>query len=527
MINIIKVVMAAVLIVINCGAFAQQNHIKYLHAVIKNNNNTARWQKNVAMLSNRHFSNKPVTAKLAARTTSTLAERLTGMSIYDYYPTDTLTGGRLGLIDSNRYMYGASRSSIFDFNQMFFDPTFYFNGDLIMGFSSDIGFNNHNNQPAILFDSSWNWAYGFSSVYLIDTFALSDIQYAVYDSDYNVTDWADLHLLDTTFSYDQNRYINTFDINDNMLTSLALSWNFGVWDSSQLRQFTYDTMSNVIKDSTSLYIGGVWQPFEKWIYTFDDSDNMIHADYYDYNMGIWEYTEQYFMRYNTDNKITWDSVCQYTGSSWIPQASDTFGYTTGIDYITYERSFNLSGGTPASYLYSTKHITSGLPDTLYQWETNYSDGTFIDKTKFAFTYDSYNEPVTSWEYIFNIDTTGTSGWYDTTADYITHYYYEIYTTRPPHHPAVVSSIRSVSEPIHVFPNPATNEINISRPSVVKGSYTSIKLINTNGQTVRTENLPWLGQTETISVAGLIPGNYWLIIQDKDGNNLYKQTVIKQ
>jgi len=53
----------------------------------------------------------------------------------------------------------------------------------------------------------------------------------------------------------------------------------------------------------------------------------------------------------------------------------------------------------------------------------------------------------------------------------------------------------------------------------------VRLVNASGQTVLTEAVPWYSETESISVRGLVPGVYWLVITDKNGNGLLKQAVV--
>jgi hypothetical protein len=478
------------------------------------------WRKNMQRMSKIHFGRNVPTAKTAARATTEMAERLTGLSDYDYYGPDTMMGVTLGLSDSSVYQYSGTRSSAFDYNLMIFDPTFYFGGEVIMGVGGSLGSRDANNAPAMLFDSMWMYSNGSYYSYFPDSFALSDEQYALYDTNNNVIDWADLGVPDSLYSYSENRYINYYDISGNLAICYNLSWNFGYWDTAEMTTYSYNIENEVIQDSSYVYYGGgIWQLWEEYVYSFDDSGNMIHADYYDDSEGVWQYSQQYFMRYNSSNQITWDSAAQFAGS-WMPQVSDTYGYTPGVNYMTYECLFNLEGGIPASYLYRTKHVTGGLPDTLYQWEMYYGDSVLIDGAKYSFTYDTYNEPVLENTYVLNIDTPYyTTGSYDTTIDYITHFYYQVFAERQP------GSKTAASAKITIYPNPTNDGLSIYRPGVNNGVYTFVRLVNASGQTVLTEAVPWYSETESISVRGLVPGVYWLVITDKNGNGLLKQAVV--
>jgi hypothetical protein len=520
--NIFGKKMAAVVLLLFCAVSTNAQYYNLRNAVIAQHGKFASQCIHIAtILERKNASNSTVPQKKAARTTDELAERLLASSLYNI--TDTTAP--IGFVDSAWYKYSATRSSIFNYDHMNFDDYYYMGSSFIIGFGGDLGSHDHNNTPSILFDTALYIGTYFSPIYMVDTFGIYDTRYAFYDSSYNVTEYADLYLMDSTSAHDNSRFINTYDTSGNIIHSLALSWDYGIWDSSQYRSFFYDTANRVVLDSTSVNYGGsTWAPDEKYYYTFDDSGNMIHANAYFDSAGTWIPSVQYFMHYNSANQLRWDSVCQYTGGVWIPQASDTISYALG--YRTYEKTLNAVGGTPASYLIFTKHINgSGLPDTMYQEEYNYSDNTIIEKMKYSYSYDSYDEPTIAINYKFNVDTTFTSGWYDTTADYITYYYYETYARHA--HNNAVNNVTETTENIKVYPNPTTNEINIYRPGAAQGTYTFIKLINTAGQTVRTESFPWHNETETVSMAGLAPGVYWVAIQDKSGNVVWRAEVVKE
>jgi hypothetical protein len=115
-----------------------------------------------------------------------------------------------------------------------------------------------------------------------------------------------------------------------------------------------------------------------------------------------------------------------------------------------------------------------------------------------------------------------TGYYNTTPAGIVHYYYETYLSS-----AGVNNVSVTKENIKIYPNPTTNEITISRPDAIKGSYTFIILTDMMGQTIRTESLPWMNETEKISLSDLASGMYMLTIQDRNGNTLSTQKIIKR
>jgi hypothetical protein len=165
-----------------------------------------------------------------------------------------------------------------------------------------------------------------------------------------------------------------------------------------------------------------------------------------------------------------------------------------------------------------------LPDTEY--ETIFSSfsssaNNLLYKGKFSTSYDSYHNPVTSDAYDFNItDTAAGTGMYDTAADRMTHFYYEQYNL-------AVSQVAAPPAVISVFPNPATDIVNVSITGIVAGSRVNLILENLLGKTILTESMPWVNNTEMLPMKGFAAGAYILSVLDDKGNRLSVQKIIKQ
>ncbi len=486
--------------------------------------NTAKTVKkiksNQANLIKKILKKQSINSHNAKAKTTEIAERLTGIS--DYIVTDTSNNLR----DTARFTYSLSRNSIFNYNTIAYDNSYNVNGISPMGFGGEIGFPDHNSAPDIQSDSTQAWLWDTSSMSLY----LDDLRISAYDSNYNVTDYKDLYQNDTTAYYADDRYINTFDAYGNIATSMDMNWNSGVWDTSEFRMFFYDmSHTHVIKDSTNSYATGSWVPEEKWLYTYNDSGFMTRGDYYLYNGVTWQETQIYFLTYYPDNRIKTDSVVFDTGSAWITVVKDTFGYTPGISYATFVKDFIYDFGINIAYTVSTKNISGlSLPDTLFG-STYAPNDSLMQRAKVAYKYDSYGEPILSILYTFYItnDSIG-DGYYDTIDLGYTHYYYETYEESPiHHHTGIAATPPSNTETITIYPNPTTNTLSISRPGAAWGAYTYIELINACGQVVHSEGLSWLQATQTLSMAGLAPGAYWLVLQDKGGNTVCWREVVKE
>ncbi|MBC7553032.1 MAG: T9SS type A sorting domain-containing protein [Taibaiella sp.] len=446
---------------------------------------------------------------VSAKATTATAERLIASA--NYFNYDTV---HFSIIDTTHYSYSSDRSSVFNFNLMGFDDFYLINAGFLMGFYPRWGKPNHNNQPYILCDTSVAWSPDTATS---TTLIKRDTRYFLYDTFSNVIENADLYNMDSSMSYPESKYVNTFTSN-NLTKSIALSWNMGVWDTSALRYLSYDTSNNVILDSTELYFSGTTLPFENWKYTYDGYNNLVKARYYinDFSTSTWSLQQEFDMTYNTDNSLKTDSVSSYESSlsMMIPNVKDSFFYTSGVPFATTLKEMRYSYGTLTEWNVTTKHLSSSLlPDTMYS--SRYGAGIGLgERWKKYYLYDSYNEPVFSATYAYNITDTATgAGSYDTTRSGLSYYYYETYMR---HANGVNNTPAATASKINIFPNPANGTLYISQPGIAPGTRTGIQVINAAGQLLYTESLPWQHETEQMSLAGLAPGTYWILIQNAGG-----------
>lgn len=469
----------------NAGIYAQTSNDTHVQQLLQRNQHLmhaieARQQSRENALKNNE------------RTTGE-SERLIGKSTYDILDN-------AGLLDTMHYAYSSNRTSFFDFNNMVFDAS---NHVVSTSLPTYIG----NDLIDVMFDTS---IYAAQEDY--------SMAVATYDANNNLTQLYDVppsNALPSTFYY---KYINVYDANENVTEYIEFIWDSGVWDTSVKRMLTYNG-NMITSDSAVQFTNGAWEPIESWSYGYNNAGNITTANAAYYNSpgpSAW----QYFFTYNTDNTIQKDSAAIYSGGSWMPLYIDSVGYTAGINSITYEQQTAYQYGITGERTEYTRHYTNGLPDTIYRTVHGMANGIIEDGSyKNSYSYDSYGNPVTVNQYAFHT-TTANSGYYDTTPALAYYYYYQTFTTD-------VKNIVKQQVNITVYPNPATDEINISQTGMQQGALTYIKLINALGQIVHSESLPWMNGTETVSVAGLRAGDYWVVIQDKDGNVLSRKAIVKE
>ena len=140
---------------------------------------------------------------------------------------------------------------------------------------------------------------------------------------------------------------------------------------------------------------------------------------------------------------------------------------------------------------------------------------WVPQTMDVISYDAANNPDTLQDYEYNFTA------YPSTPSFTTVYYYETYLLT-----LANNTVAAANDEVNVYPNPATNTLNITQLGVPTGTMVTMTLMNVSGQMMSREQMPWIGCAQ-ISVATLVPGVYELVIQDGKGNMLHRQSVVKQ
>lgn len=465
----------------------------------------------------------------AEKTTSATAERLIAYSDYNNSYADT-PSQPVGIMDSGYYYYSGQNGSVFNTDYMEFmapsggyfaagaDFGYFFDG-LTHSFSTNI------NVSGVLADTSLYWNSNATDTSGNAVYAFAEKVNDLYDVNKNIT-----FCSDDNYPYPAgsgsgawDNYINTYDGANNITGSLDLLWNGAGWDTNAYTYFIYNS-GELIEDSVNVYTTGVWSPLFRDNYTYNPSGNLVYVLSWFDGSGTWAENEQYFMTYNADNSLHTDSSSQNGSGAWLPGETDSFGYTPGAGFWTYLKYDQYTN--PGIYeTIVSKHVNPlGMPDSLYVSDYNFVSAppfTLTNGEKIVYIYDAYNNPAIAYRYPFDIsDPVSGSGSYSDTAGLTSHFYYATYTTG-------VNKVNTVAGKVTVFPNPAANAINISISGIASGTYISVRLENMQGQTVITENGPWMNVTEALPIAGIAPGMYVVLISDGQGNTLSTQKIVKQ
>ncbi|OJW82176.1 MAG: hypothetical protein BGO69_16410 [Bacteroidetes bacterium 46-16] len=411
-------------------------------------------------------------------------------------------------LDSNVYVYSNGRGSKFNNNFMGFTNEYLLDGSYYFDFYSYSGlYDTPNDRPDVQADTMKMW--------LADPFTpLSPLskwkdRISQYNAVNNVTSIVEL-LEDSSGDWN-TRYLNTFDNQQRIVTSVYQERSGGPqWDSVELRRFTYNASGRLISDSTWQHAPNSWEVIERNDYEYNANGNMIKTTSLYYNAPTWIPSESYTMTYDAGNRLSTYFDSTYNGN-WQPVSRDSFGYN-GIDpFYVFDRYDDYSPSAIIDYTITTKHITAGLVDTVFSASYDATTMMLTSKEFIAYTYDTYDQPVTAQEHLWN----------DTTQQYYsdpgnsTYFYYETYTLG-------VDEATAASRDVTIYPNPANNSIAVTYTGACTDG--RLEIYNITGQLVLTAALK--GTRNMIPVECLSPG-FYLCKTVIDGKSAVQKLLINR
>ena len=434
-------------------------------------------------------------------TTGVTMQRVIGQSTHD--STGTMD-------DSVALNYAANMGSTFDFNTMVYPHNYPYASSPMFNFAGVF------TKPQVLFDTCMHWTQDpFTLVY-----GLYEASSAGYDAAENMVSYKDIFTDSTTNT--NMSYANSFNAAHNIDSGYWFRLSAGATDSTFEQFFSYSTTGLLTRDSVYELHGGTWRLVAKSLYAYDASSNLTQIDYFandtdtSFTQPLQE-KEQYQNTYDASNRLLTVLTNLYDGTSLAAYVKDTFAYTGTPTYHTSwkEYQYDPINAYWAPMFFMSKIINgAGLPDTVNIDGFDSIMNAWVPQTMDVFKYNSFSLPDSMHEYDYDF-TAFPSG-----PSYNTVYYYETYVNT-----TATQNIKPVNGLVTVYPNPATNTINILQQG---SQYTmaSIALVNVNGQTVARQTVQGQGEIQ-VSVKDLLPGIYWLVVQDSSGAILHRQAIVKQ
>lgn len=393
--------------------------------------------------------------------------------------------------DSTAFEYSGMRGSRFDFNLYYYDPV------LENAMEPDAF--------SILADSI--------SSFRNDTIRYVD--YAYYRAE-NKTDSLFTIFLDEIYDLDSTKMINVYDGNGTATHTYYFSYDPVTSDTNAIIQYNYDiTHTNKLTDTVWGKESGSWLLGSTNQYHYNSLNQLDTATGWGDLSGTPTMLNKSIYTYYPDGKLRTRLSTIYLDGTYFYSYSDTFGYTSGIDYCTWWQSIRTTDfGNGGELLYSLSIKYPGIngnPDSTKLFTKNTASANWTPKGVYRYTYNSYDNP----DEILYFQPSNTSG----TPDQRRRFYYETYDDG--------LSIKDVDNDntIMIYPNPFNSYLDIEWKER-QNQKCKIKLVNLIGQEILSvTSYPKSGKLR-LPVSQLANGFYSLLIEGVGGRIVSKKLVKK-
>lgn len=482
----------SILLVALCTMGAANAQKKQDFTLIKDGKATSKFKKHVQQLLSGQMLQQQVAQKPTA-----IGHRLIGIARQD---------GASIAWDSTALKYSGTNGSVHDYNYMRYQI-----GTNSFGFNPSYYPYDFSRIP-VKSDSAWYWEYNGSN------YQPSEYYYANHLSNGSLSTMQTMYF-DNGAPDGSDKYINVFNLQGKLQRMLAFEdVGGGNYDSIGKMEYKYDNLGNkIVKDSLFDYNAGDWDLTLVIHYTYSSSgtlDSMIFFE--DAGAAGWQPSMGYVHLFDNNQRLIRVVGLQDMGTGLTPVVLDTFEYAGNLPYFKKLTEYTLDISTSAFVPNSLieKHINgSNLPDTMYV--CLYNGASWDTSNMMSYQYDANN----------NVETVNVFSGVETTAALSliskTKYYYESYTYTPSQVATIVPRAAMT-----VFPNPTNGAITLQWKQADSKRY-QIEMVNATGQKIMTQSFLWKEQQQTLSLASLPTGMYWIAVRNQEGAIIFHTAVQKQ
>ena len=349
---------------------------------------------------------------------------------------------------------------------------------------------------------------------------------------------------DTAFNNNLN-YLQTFDANNNILTTITQVWSSGAWVNStnivysynaagQIASkvyqswggaswvntseevYSYNTAGELYLDQTNVWnsLTSSFLPSSQNIYYYDGTGRLLQEVDQTYNSvsGLYDYTSQILYTYSLITNTT--TYSNWTGSAFVNNYMYTDTYDSTGDLLTdLYQTFNGS-----AWVNQVLHVYSGFSGTMpgveidQIWDTT-GGGTWDNVKKYMYAYNGFGQMTSSVGESWNPGV----GWEFASGDPTSYYYYASYS-------AAVKNVVTNNGSVNLYPVPAQNILHVDL-NWNEAQSATISMYDMTGREVNKMSVPFGSQfSGAISVNNLADGMYVIRIEGTQGQ-IVKQVVV--
>ncbi len=315
-------------------------------------------------------------------------------------------------------------------------------------------------------------------------------------------------------------YLYTYDMNDNLLEKRSKSWVNNAWKDMVKLVQTFDVNNNMLTSETFLWndtITGNWMAQLKSIYTYDVNNNATIMASLTYNIGSSQYDSSIKYTYHYTNDLL-DTTWTRNWTAW-DNAKRTFNFYQGgntfIGDSTQVWDVNTSAWQDNSSRRYRIDNNSDLVSITYKFP-NSQTGILENVSQDTMVYNSYHQ--VTWD--MSLGWNSTSGTFGQVIGSVENkYYYQEFDN------TAVNNV-SAKNFLHVFPSPAMNNISIHANFETPEAF-KVQIYDMQGRLVfQTGEKATKEYSRNIPLHDLASGNYILQIDGNKTKAQQKFTIIK-
>jgi hypothetical protein len=296
-----------------------------------------------------------------------------------------------------------------------------------------------------------------------------------------------------------SRNLNTFNQKGSLLTSQVQYWTDYNWVNSELYTYTYDDNEHMLLKLMQYFSNDTWINFILNVNTYDiDGNCLTNCELYWVNED-WTYYSLVTRTFD-ENANMLSELSQEWNETWNDITNSLF---------TYDENGNCTSTTWFSW-------NSLVWENISRVEYEYTEG-MIRGTGFIWDGAGWinGDAMLSLQFMSGDAKLPLCDWWGSMAEV---YYTALYTNIP-------GQVNDDQASINVFPNPATDVINISWNNLM-GQPSTVNIYDLSGKLA--DNIPGnnlvSGNTELVSIDKLSPGMYFIELRSGTQSFIQKFTV---
>lgn len=311
------------------------------------------------------------------------------------------------------------------------------------------------------------------------------------------------------------KYIYSYNSSNKLSAMVTQHWDgTSAWITDSKNAYSYNPANQLSTDQFQLWDGVSYVADSNVTYYYDPSGNVINATKVKFVAGTPVFTTQVNHTFNGMNKLLTATHSTWNGASW----DNTEMYTNTYDSSGNRTTQLHQTWDGAAFLNDMLHIYSNFaagnnPQTeiAQTWDTTGS-GSWVDKYKYAYTYNSNRQMTSATRQSNDISI----GWTHTFGDTKSNYYYGTFVS--------VKNVSNVGGTANLYPVPAESLLNIDL-NWNQSQAATVTISDMQGRVVKSLNIAAAAkQHASVSVADFANGMYLVTINGTNGQ-IVKQIVV--